>query len=192
MQSFRHAARAVGPRARTLLPITSTSAATRRCFSVTTLLKKTDSKASGADVKVLPDTIWSPWRISDLGWEAKLYEQYGPNYIDHVDAKKQELIRQRAATRRRIEEELKAELGDDSNAWYEIMWEANKRQRRFSSSVVDEFRRRKRELGPYPKGNKSPEHQRLEEEMRTWSTTGQREKNLEFRRQLVEERRRQS
>lgn len=191
MLLLRRAASAIGPRARTLLPISATPAAATRYFSVTAWLKEADSTPSTGG-KPAPNTLWSPWRISDLGWEAKLYEKYGPNYIDHVDAKKQDLIRRRVEVRKQIEAQLKAELSDESDAWYEVLQEANKRQHRFSASVVDEFRRRRKELGPVVKGKETPQQRRLAEEMRAWSLVGQREKNLEFRRQVVGERRKQS
>ncbi|KAJ4423701.1 hypothetical protein N0V82_001587 [Gnomoniopsis sp. IMI 355080] len=191
MLFLRRATSAIGPRARISLPISITPAATARCFSVTPLLKQ-DTQAASPGIEGLPSTIRPPWKVSDLGWEQKYYERYGPNYPDLItDQQKRGQILYRMRFRQRIEEELKAALGDDkSDAWYEVLKEANQRQQRYAATVLDEFGRRRKELQPWRKAQATPEQAELQKEMREWSVRGFAAKGREFRQQVVEERRR--
>lgn len=67
----------------------STYAAATRFFSATPSRHNEADSGSSTDAQPLSNTIWPPWQLSDLGKEVKLYEKYGPNYIDHVDEKEQ-------------------------------------------------------------------------------------------------------
>lgn len=191
MLLLRRAANAVGLRpARAFLPYPLIyTAATTRFFSDTAFrLDAADPKPS-TSADPLPSTLWSPWQVSDLKKrEIRFYKKYGPNYIDHVDAETQELLRKGIEARKRVEVIVKEELGDEnSHLWYEVLRESSKRFRKSMDSVHEKFRRRQKKLGPAIEGQETPEQRQLALEREEHAQADYRSRRREIRKQVVKE-----
>lgn len=191
MLLLRRAANAVGVQpTRPSIPVPYISAAaTTRLFSVTAFtLDAADPKPSTSD-EPLPSTLWAPWQVSDLmRREIRLYKRYGPNYIDHIDEEGQELCRKGIESRKKVEAIVKAELGDEkSHLWYEVLRETNKRYLESTRSVLEEFKRRRRELSPFIVGQETPEQRQLALDKEEFARSDYRAKRREIRQQVTEE-----
>lgn len=192
MLLLRRAANAVGLRpARTFLPapFTFAAATTTRFFSITATRLNTADPKSSTSADPLPSTLWAPWQVSDLKKkEIRFYKKYGPNYIDHVEAETQELLRKGIESRKRVEAIVKEELGDEnSHLWYEVLVESSKRFRKSMYLVHEKFRRRQKKLGPVIEGQETPEQRQLAADREEHERADYRSKRREIRSQVVEE-----